>query len=983
MKIKFFVLITALAAFFAPVVTASTTTVQPGAAPTPPTQASAVGFTNLVFDDEFTTNTTFTTSTSATSGYNWYFYPWGPLTASAVTINTGAGTGALAGATGIATVNGGVCIQTVPTYPANANVIPGTYQHAYFEARCQFSPTVTGSGGPAGGWPSFWSFGISAFAGTATGYTSENDFFEAYPNGNAGSTSDCINTLHNWEHSATGVCGTDTDDTNSDNQSLTLVGSSESGQPDDGAWHTYGCLWVQTSATAGYIEYYLDNYLVVHQNGVTRFLTGTNQSLASGVISNGVMGTSLTNQEVDHMFLIIGSGDGWPMNVDWVHVWQSGTTTGTTTGTAAQTVSGFPSTLSLFTTASPYTLPASTSAGLTLSYSVSSGPATVSGNTLTITGAGTIVVKASQAGSATYAAYSGTETITTTAPTATQTVSGFPATLNLSTTQSPYTLPASTSANLAITYSVTSGPATVSGDALKLTGAGTVVLKATQQGNSSYAAYSGTETMTVTAPATQTISSFPATLSLSTTQSPYTLPASTSAGLAITYSVTSGPATVSTNTLTITGAGTVVVKATQAGNATYGAYSGTETITVKAPTAATQTVSDFPSTLSMTTSASPYDLPSTTSAGLTLSYSVTSGPATVSGHILTITGKGTIVLKATQAGNSSYAAYSGTETITVTAAATAAQTVSGLSSTLSLSTTASPYSLPATTSAGLTLSYSVTSGPATVSGHTLTITGAGTVVVHATQAGNATYSAFSQTETITVTAPPATQTVSNFPSTQTLTLGTSAETLPATTSAGLTITYSVVSGPATISGDKLTVTGTGTVIIRATQAGNGSNASFSETETITVTSPTSLTFAQWEAQAGYFTSAEMANADISGPTATPENDGVPNLLKYLYDINPAVPMTPADYAALPASDVDTTTTPGTTYLTLTYRRYTLVTGITVNVQTSSDLQTWTTVTPNISQKIETDPNTGDPIMEVEVNTEGAPREFIRLYVTSP
>lgn len=48
-----------------------------------------------------------------------------------------------------------------------------------------------------------------------------------------------------------------------------------------------------------------------------------------------------------------------------------------------------------------------------------------------------------------------------------------------------------------------------------------------------------------------------------------TLTASASSGLSVTYSVVSGPATVSGNTLTITGTGSVTVQATQAGNSTY------------------------------------------------------------------------------------------------------------------------------------------------------------------------------------------------------------------------------------------------------------------------------------------------------------------------------------------------------------------------------------------------------------------------------
>ena len=50
----------------------------------------------------------------------------------------------------------------------------------------------------------------------------------------------------------------------------------------------------------------------------------------------------------------------------------------------------------------PLTLNATASSGLTVSYSILSGPATITGNTLTITGSGTVVVRALQSGNADY-----------------------------------------------------------------------------------------------------------------------------------------------------------------------------------------------------------------------------------------------------------------------------------------------------------------------------------------------------------------------------------------------------------------------------------------------------------------------------------------------------------------------------------------------------------------------------------------------------
>jgi trimeric autotransporter adhesin len=60
----------------------------------------------------------------------------------------------------------------------------------------------------------------------------------------------------------------------------------------------------------------------------------------------------------------------------------------------------------------------------------------------------------------------------------------------------------------------------------------------------------------------------------------FTVSAIASSGLSVTYSIVSGPATVSGNNVSITGAGSVVLKAVQAGNATYEPAEATQTITI-------------------------------------------------------------------------------------------------------------------------------------------------------------------------------------------------------------------------------------------------------------------------------------------------------------------------------------------------------------------------------------------------------------------
>jgi predicted extracellular nuclease len=76
--------------------------------------------------------------------------------------------------------------------------------------------------------------------------------------------------------------------------------------------------------------------------------------------------------------------------------------TGTGTGSTAQTIT-FPQPRS-GVAGSTATLTATSSSGLAVVYSITSGPATVSGSTITYTGPGTVVIAANQPGNATYAA---------------------------------------------------------------------------------------------------------------------------------------------------------------------------------------------------------------------------------------------------------------------------------------------------------------------------------------------------------------------------------------------------------------------------------------------------------------------------------------------------------------------------------------------------------------------------------------------------
>jgi hypothetical protein len=89
------------------------------------------------------------------------------------------------------------------------------------------------------------------------------------------------------------------------------------------------------------------------------------------------------------------------------------------------------------------------------------------------------------------------------------------------------------------------------------------------------------------------------------------------------------------------------------------------------------------------------------------------------------------------------------------------QTISGLSAASTQYTTNAPYELSATASSRLDVSYaSSDTNVATIAGSTVTIVGAGTTTITASQAGNSNWNpATDVTQTLTVTAPPVSLTV--------------------------------------------------------------------------------------------------------------------------------------------------------------------------------------------------------------------------------
>jgi sugar lactone lactonase YvrE len=414
----------------------------------------------------------------------------------------------------------------------------------------------------------------------------------------------------------------------------------------------------------------------------------------------------------------------------------------------------------------------------------------------------------------------------------------FPTIANVTYGAFPIPLTATTSSGLPITYSVLAGSSFASvtsgaGAAITILGAGTVTIAANQAGNTDYAAATQVTKSFVIAPATLTVTA--TNLSKQQGAANPTLTSSFSGFVySDTASVVSGTPSITTTALTTSPVGTYPITITQgtlaAANYVFSFVNGTMTITGN--TAQTITFGSLPA---VTYGVAPLTLSATTTSGLAASYTI-SGPATLSGSTLTITGKGTVTVTASQAGNNTYAAATAvTESFVVNPAIL----------------TVVPVSTSINYGAAIpTFTYNITgfvnSDPTTVVSGAPSIT---TTAVLNSPVGSypitatigtllATNYVFAyNSATLTINADPQTITFSTLP---TVTYGVAPITLAATTTSGLTITYAAT-GPATISGSTLTITGAGSVTVTAAQAGNATTAAATSVlQTFTV-SPAALT----------------------------------------------------------------------------------------------------------------------------------------------
>ncbi|WP_263373831.1 beta strand repeat-containing protein [Granulicella aggregans] len=286
-------------------------------------------------------------------------------------------------------------------------------------------------------------------------------------------------------------------------------------------------------------------------------------------------------------------------------------------------------------------------------------------------------------------------------------------------------------------------------------------------------------------------------------------------------------AVLGTVTLNGTGTGSFSTTALLAGTYTVVAsYSGDTSYQASASTAQTLTIAKSAQTITFGTlgnqtyGAAPFALTATASSGLAVTYSLT-GPATVTGSTVTITGVGQVVVTAAQLGNATYAAATSVSQSFTVAKAVLTATASNVSRTFGVANPALTY-----TTAGFVNgdTSAVIGGTATLATTATTTSPVGTYpITFATQALTATNYSFTYLPGTLTVQGGAAQTIT-FPAIPNHTVGDAPFTLTATASSGLAVSYAVTSGPATVAGSLVTLTGAGTVTIQATQAGNATYA---------------------------------------------------------------------------------------------------------------------------------------------------------------
>lgn len=247
----------------------------------------------VVFEDDFTSTSTIDLQGTGQEGFNWYLdrpFRWGRTPAKDLAV-----------ADSVLTIDPSNFSPNCSLLTASPESGKGrSFGHAYVEASIAFDPKHATR---SDGWPAFWGMTERQVLKGDLERTMELDFFEAMnPSGKAGDPHDdtWTGTLHDMQVVP-------------DEVTRANFGANTVHRPDVDwtQFHTYGCLWEQ-----GRVVWFMDDKVINQLTfGPDRAPSPNPGGLPSGLFSP-------LDGESGRLVLILGTGQRYPMRVDWVKVWQ-------------------------------------------------------------------------------------------------------------------------------------------------------------------------------------------------------------------------------------------------------------------------------------------------------------------------------------------------------------------------------------------------------------------------------------------------------------------------------------------------------------------------------------------------------------------------------------------------------------------------------------------------------------------------------------
>jgi len=373
----------------------------------------------------------------------------------------------------------------------------------------------------------------------------------------------------------------------------------------------------------------------------------------------------------------------------------------------------------------PFGVTATASSGLPVTFAAS-GACSVAGGTVTLLGAGSCTLTASQAGDATYLPAEDVVKMLSIGR-ASQTIT-FAALADRTFGDPAVIVAASASSGLPVTFSA-AGACSVAGSLVTLAAAGACTIVASQAGNADYEPAANVSRVLAVARAGQTIA-FATLPDRTFGDLPFAVSAAASSGLPVSLTA-SGNCTIAAGVLTLGGGGSCTATASQAGNADYEPAADVARAFGVARAAQTITFAPPPG---RTFGDPPFTVTATASSGLPVSFSGT-GNCVLAGDVLTITGAGSCAVRAAQGGDANYLPAS--DVTQAVAIARAAQTIT-FGPLPSRRLADPPFAVSATASSTLPVTFTAR-GACSVGATMVSVTGAGVCTVTTSQAGNADF----------------------------------------------------------------------------------------------------------------------------------------------------------------------------------------------------------------------------------------------------